>query len=121
MTALLHLAALHLLREQHSDAITTLWAGVGLIYEAGEQDGQKRRLAQLYGLLAHGYLGLGNAKSGVHFFEKAVELLEPMADNVSEVVYEDIQARAFAERLKTVSRSDYDQLAVKIDLTALPR
>jgi tetratricopeptide (TPR) repeat protein len=120
MTALLHLAALHLVRERYSEAITTLWSCVGLIYQANEQDGQKRRLAQIYGLLAHGYLGVGNTKSGVQFFEQAVGLLKPMAGNVSEVVYEDIRARGFAERLKTVSRADYDQLAAKIGLTALP-
>ncbi len=120
MTALLHLAALRLVREQHSEAITALWSCVGLIFQANEQDGQKRRLAQIYGLLAHGYLGVGNAKSGAQFFERTVDLLRPMAGNVSEVVYEDIRAREFAERLKTASRPDYDQLAAKIDLTALP-
>lgn len=121
MTSLLHFAALYLAREAYSDAVTALWAGVGLIRQAGEAEGQKRRLAQIFGLLAHGYLGLGNAVAGANSFKEAVELLRPMADNVSDVVYEDIQAQAFAKQLKKVAPEAYDKLAKEVDLSNLPR
>lgn len=110
MTALSHLAALELAQNRFSGAVTTLWAGIGLIYQADEQKIQKRRLAQLYGLLAHGYLGLGNAKDGANFFKKAVVLLKSMADNVSSVVYEDIQAQDFVKKLRDASPQDYERL-----------
>lgn len=120
MTTLLHVASLQLARGQNSEAVTTLWAGIGLIYQAGEQDSQKRRLSQLYGLLAHGYLELGNADASVQFFEKASKFLEPMASNVAAIVYEDVQARAFVDRLKITSADAYDRLAKRVDLEALP-
>ncbi|HSH31106.1 MAG TPA: tetratricopeptide repeat protein [Candidatus Saccharimonadales bacterium] len=119
MTALLHLAALRFAQDRPSDAVTNLWAGVGLIFQAGEQEGQKRRLAQLYGLLGQAYLGLGNTAGGVEFFAKAIQLLEPMADNVAKVVYEDIRATDFVRKLREKSSQDAKDLESKLDLSRL--
>ena len=77
----------------------------------------KRRLAQLYGLLGHGYLGLGNPKEGAHFFKHAIHLLDEMPENVSQVVIEDVVARGFMKKLKEASKNEYETLI--IDLNSL--
>lgn len=112
MTALSHAAALNLLRDNPSQAVTDLWAGIGLIYGADEQGNQKRRLAQIYGLLAHGYKNIGNTNGGVAYFEKSLALLESMEKNVSEVVLEDIRADEFVDSLKDSAPEAYARLSI---------
>lgn len=120
MTTLLHFGSLYLELKDYSNAATALWAGVGLIYNAGFENKQKRRLAQLYGLLSHSYLGLKNPKFGIQLFKMAIELLVPMTSNVSKVVYEDIKARKFLELIKKSSLKEYKNLTKEITLRNLP-
>ena len=99
-TTLLHFGELHLMQRKYHDAVTCLLAAAGLIVEAGEREGQSRRLAQVYGLLAHGYLNVGNEKMAADYWLKAEKLLSKMKENVAEVVYEDIKLKEFPEKLR---------------------
>jgi hypothetical protein len=119
MTTLLHAAALKLVTHRYSDAITDLWASLGLIYESDSREAQKRRLAQIYGLLAQAYLGLDSPAVAASFFTQAMQLLEPMADNVAAVVYEDIQAGEFIRRLEEADSEAYAKLKKEVSLSRI--
>lgn len=119
MTALMHLAALRALRRHYTEAITTLRACVGLIYEAGEQDNQQRRLAQIYGLMAQALLGLNNASAAADYFMKAMRLLGPMADNVAAVVYDDIRAQEFLTLLNAKAPTIARRISEQADLARI--
>lgn len=121
MTALLPLAGLRLQQKQFNDAISFLWAGIGLIDEAKARPNQSRRLAQLYGLLARGYLETGAVEAAGDYFVKSLKLLEPMADNVAAVVFDDIVAAEFVTSLRQISPDQYQQLLGQVDLDRLKK
>lgn len=98
-TVLVHLAEVNFARKNFGEMVSNLWGAVGLIYLNGEQDKQKRKLAQIYGLLAHGYLELENVKDGKKFYEKAVDLMKDMPNNVAESVKKEIKAEEFVDKL----------------------
>lgn len=100
MTALMHLAELEWARGSWESMLTHLWACLGLIHDAGEAEGQKRRIAQISGGQAWGYLKVGNVKYAEQFLNKALDLLDEMPEAVRTVVYDDIQVRRLADELK---------------------
>jgi len=115
MTALLHIGTLDLKRDKDDEAATALWAGVGLIFANDAQDGQQRRLAQLYGLLAHSYLGLQNYNQAKHLFARAVDMLDLMAANVAAVVYDDIAATGLLAAFEHRDKDFFHKYHTKVE------
>jgi tetratricopeptide (TPR) repeat protein len=99
MTTLLHRAGLRLEQKNNSAAIDDLEAALGLIFDSASQSVQQRRLAQIYGLLAHAYLGLANPATAKRYFADAKTLLESMTDSAAAAVRKDIKADELAAKL----------------------
>ncbi|MBU1110534.1 tetratricopeptide repeat protein [Patescibacteria group bacterium] len=90
MTTLLHLAELEYHQQNFQGLIDNARQALGIIYEQNEQGGQKRRLAQIHGLLAHGYLGLKSHARAKEHYQKSLELIEALDEKAKELVLEDI-------------------------------
>lgn len=116
MTALLNLAGLEFAEKKYTQMITDLWAARALIFYQGEEKGQERRLAQIYGLLAQGYCGVGNTNLGVKFLKHALILLQPMSKEVRDVVYEDFKAQDLIRLIKNKSPQAYESLSEEFNL-----
>lgn len=96
MTALTHLAAIYFTTKHYGRMLANLEAALGLIYEYDMQKEQTRRLAQIWGLMAHGYLHLENKETARHFAKKSFAVIEKMSETAAAPVKKDI----YAEDLK---------------------
>ena len=92
MTALMHLAVLYFTTEHYGRMLANLEAALGLIYEYDMQDEQTRRLAQIWGLMAHGYLKCGNPETARHFAKKSFAVINSLSESAAEPVKKDIRA-----------------------------
>ena len=90
MTALMHLGQLLLAIDQPSDSVTTLRAAQAIILDNRDSANYGRRLAQIYGQLAHGYLQLGDRSDAAQLAERAEALLAHMDAKVQAVVRREI-------------------------------
>ena len=99
MTALLHLGQLLLAIDQPSEAVTTLWAAQAMIADNGGGDQHERRLAQIYGQLARGYLLLGNSSEASRLIKRTESLLTRMDSSAQRVVRRDIDLEALQSEL----------------------
>lgn len=100
MTALMHLGSLYFKTEHYGRMLANLEAALGLIYEYDMQDVQTRRLAQIWGLMAHGYLKCGNPETARHFAEKSFAVINELSDSAAEPVKKDIQADKLRQLLQ---------------------
>ena len=119
MSALLDWAKLNFIQQDYHQMITKLWACIGLISEHRAGEIQYRRLAQIYGYLAQGYLHLQNIDWAVVFINKSYQFLKIMPDKVRQPVIHDIQVDNFLQTLKQNHHHQYTTLINQIDLKLL--
>jgi len=86
MTGLIEMSQILLMKEQFDEMLTTTQAAYGILLEVGEQNNQQRRLAEIYGLLAWGYLKQGNIEYAKNYLNKSEQLLSKMEENVQKIV-----------------------------------
>lgn len=82
MTTLLGFANLDFQEKKYQQMLDKLWACLGLIYEKGDYEIQKRRSVEIYGLLGKGYEATGAVELARKFREKARGFLEGMSEDV---------------------------------------
>lgn len=92
MTTLMHLGSLYFATGHHGRMLANLEAALGLIYEYNMQAEQTRRLAQIWGLMAHGYLHLENLETARHFARKAFNVIATLSESAAGPVKKDINA-----------------------------
>lgn len=112
LTALGNWAEMDFALARFSNALTKLWASRGILAAIGEDDNQKRRIAQIFGGIGHCYLELENKEFAIEYFQKSLDLLGKMSKDVAGVVYEDIQTKRFLESLKSKFPNDYSRLTI---------
>jgi tetratricopeptide (TPR) repeat protein len=100
MTALMHLGSLYFATEHHGRMLANLEAALGLIYEHGMQDEHSRRLSQIWGLMAHGYLAHQNVDTARRYAKKAFALIESLSKTAQGPLHKDIQAEKLKEHLR---------------------
>ncbi len=99
LTALMHLGGLYLAAGHADRALANLQASLGLIYEYNMQHEQTRRLAQIWGLMAHCYLAHGNRATAKHFVQKSFAVIEGLSPSAQEPLRKDIQLDRLREQL----------------------
>ncbi len=92
ITALMHLGALYFATKHYGRMLANVEAALGLIYEHGFYESQSRRLAQIYGLMSHGYLHSGHQASAKHFAKKSLDIINSLDTAAQESVKKDISA-----------------------------
>ncbi len=92
LTAVGQLAGWYFIAKDYSLAQTHIEAALGLIYEHNMQDSQQRRLAQLWGSLAHCYLAQNNPGSAKHFAKKALGVINTLSPDAQKPLRKDIKA-----------------------------
>lgn len=100
MTALVSLGAVYFATQHYGRMLANVEAALGLIYEHGMYESQTRRLAQIYGLMAHGYLGSGHKASAAHFAKKSLDIISSFEADVQSPLRKDVQADKLEELLK---------------------
>ncbi len=116
MTVLLDWAKLNFVQQDFHQMITKLWSCVGIISENRVGESQYRRLAQIYGLLAQGYLHLNNSTWSVNLFVKSYHFLKVLPENVRQPVLADIKTTDFLNTLKQKDQQQYSALTNQIDV-----
>lgn len=86
MTTLLGFANLDYKENRIQEMINKLWACLGIIYEKGDYDIQKRRLVEIYGLLAKGYEVTAARKLAVKLREKEKGFLKQLSKEARQVL-----------------------------------
>lgn len=99
ITALMNLGGLYYLTKHYGRMLANIEAALGLIYEHGMYESQTRRLAQIYGLMAHGYLQSGHQASAKHFAKKSLGIINSFEPEVQGPVRKDVQADALEKLL----------------------
>ena len=99
MTTLMHLGSLYFATGHYGRMLANLEAALGLIYEYNMQEEQTRRLAQIWGLMAHGYLNLENMETARYFAEKSFTVIHNLSESAAGPVKKDIQAEALQHQL----------------------
>lgn len=92
LTALLHLSALYFETKHYDRMLANAEAALGLVYEYDMYDKQTRRLAQIYGLMAHGYLNSANQSFAKHFAKKSLDIINNLDENTQGPLRKDVQA-----------------------------
>lgn len=92
MTTLLGYANLDFQEKRLREMIDKLWAALGMIYEKGDYEIQKRRLVEIYGLLAKGYEATGATELAGRYREKAKKFLKEMPEEVQKNLNELIRS-----------------------------
>jgi hypothetical protein len=72
--------------------LANLQAALGLIYEHDMNKEHTRRLAQIRGLIAHGYLNCGNQESARYFARKSLDGIAELSKTAQEPLLQDVQA-----------------------------
>jgi tetratricopeptide (TPR) repeat protein len=99
MTALLHYSALHITMGNYGWALDKLEAALGLIYEHHMQDEQTRRLAQIWGLMAHSYLRHNNRTTARYYAEKSFNIIYGLSESAQIPLLKDIDADVLKRKL----------------------
>jgi tetratricopeptide (TPR) repeat protein len=92
LTALGQLAGCYFMTKEYGLAQTHVEAALGIIYEHNMQDTQQRRLAQLWGSLAHCYLAQDNRGSAKHFAKKSLDIINSLSPDAQKPLRKDILA-----------------------------
>jgi tetratricopeptide (TPR) repeat protein len=100
ITALKHLGKLQLDLGDSNQAITTLWAAIAIIKEAGAEATTQHRLSQLYGYLVRGYLEVGNRSQATYLLNRVDLILSHMDVKTGEVVSRDLDLTILRDRLR---------------------
>jgi len=101
MTVLLDWARLSKYQEDHHQMITKLWAALGLIlHYQSESSHHQYRLAEIYGLLAQGYLSLGNIAQATQLFHSCLQYLQSMPDPVQQNILHSLNVSQFLKQLQ---------------------
>ncbi len=107
-TAYMHLAQLRLRQKEFKSALVySHTAAKTLARQNPEMDFNQamdyfgRRSAQIYGIMAQSYLGLGNTKLAGDYFVKSLDYIKPLAADAAEVLLQDIGAGDFVESIKS--------------------
>ena len=101
MTALFNIAEILFLQDNPS-FLTYAQAALALIYEAQAASEQKRRLAQIYILLAHGYQQNGNQGQALKFLQRGESLLQELEDpEARKVIARELDLDQLKERIKS--------------------
>lgn len=100
MTALMHMGALYFATQHYGRMLANLEAALGLIYEHGMHDTQTRRLAQIYGLMAHGYLQSGHQASAAHFAKKSLDIINGLSSEAQKPLRKDVQTHELEKLVK---------------------
>lgn len=119
MTACLAMAGLDFKQEKYPAMLLKLWSAIGLIHQNDGGEEHHRRLAQIFGLLSHGYLKLKNEYLAVEYLVKSLVLVVPMKDVVREIIYEDFDACGLITDLKQGHPDEFQILVQRIDLKEL--
>jgi tetratricopeptide (TPR) repeat protein len=99
MTALYHLSSLYFATQHYGRMLANLEAALGLIYEYNMQDEQQRRLAQIWGMMAHGYLHSDNPDTARHFAKKSFAIINTLSESAQKPLKKDIDAARLAKVL----------------------
>lgn len=94
MTTLLGFANLDFQEKRLREMIDKLWAALGMIYEKGDYGIQKRRLVEIYGLLAKGYEATGATEMVERLRDKARGFLKEMPEEVKQDLEKTLQINA---------------------------
>jgi len=92
LTALMHLAALYLKTKDYGQMLANAEAALGLIYEYDMYEAQTRRIAQIYALMAEGYLQSGSKAFSEHFAKKALDKIKQLEPDAQKLVRKDIES-----------------------------
>lgn len=100
VTTLLPLAGLEFKHQHYQNMLDYLLRAEQLINDSNEIDNQTRRLIQIYGLMAHAYIGLGNKTKATQMFEQTKELMSIIeTKSARDVLYEDIDYNKLKKEL----------------------
>lgn len=99
LTALLHLGALYYATKHFGRMMANAEAALGIIYEHQLEKDHTRRLAQVYGMLAHGFLHHANHLAATHYAQKAFAILETFSEGAKKPILKDIDAPALKQQL----------------------
>jgi tetratricopeptide (TPR) repeat protein len=99
MTALMHLGSLYFATKHYGRMLANLQAALGIIYEFDMQHEQTRRLAEIWGLLAHGYIHHQNHKTATYFAQKALAEIKTMNPDAQGPILKHIQANLLRKQL----------------------
>jgi tetratricopeptide (TPR) repeat protein len=92
LTTLLHFGSLELLRSDFNMALTHLQAALGVIYEHNLQKEHTRRLAQIWGFMAHAYARGGDEETARYFAKKSLKNIYALSAGAQAPLLEDIHA-----------------------------
>lgn len=99
MTTLMHLGSLYFGAKHYDKMLINLQAALGLIYEYDMQEEQTRRLAQIWGLMAHGYLHRNNLETARHFAQKSFNIIDELSESAAAPVKKDIKSEELRQHL----------------------
>ncbi len=92
LTAVGQLAGYYFAIKEYGLAQTHVEAALGLMYEHNMQDSQQRRMAQLWGSLAHCYLQNNNSGSAKHFAKKSLDIIKSLSPDAQKPLRKDVHA-----------------------------
>lgn len=99
VTALMHLGTLYFVNGHSGRMLANLQAALGLIYEHNLHHMHTRRLAQIWGLMAHGYLRFGNKATARHFAKKSLQIIDNLSPDAQKPLQKDVQADVLSKLL----------------------
>ena len=99
LTALLHMSSLYIVQGHPGRALANAQASLGLVYEHGLKRQQTRRLAQIWGAMAHSYLALGNEVTARHFTLKAISGITGLSEKAQAPVKKDMNLELLRQKL----------------------
>lgn len=99
ITALHHLGALYFVTKQYERMLVNLEAALGLVYEYNMQAEHTRRLAQIWGLMAHAYLHYDNIETARHFTQKSFNVIDSLSETAQTPLKKDIEATTLQQKL----------------------
>lgn len=97
MTTLLHGGELYIKLEKFNEALLYLQAGMGILYENRLEDTHKRRMAQIWGLMAHAYLGLGVRDNAQHYARRALFIIDSLDKDAQKPLIKDVDGAKLRE------------------------
>ncbi|MBU0708690.1 tetratricopeptide repeat protein [Patescibacteria group bacterium] len=101
MTTLLHLAELAYQQQNYQKILSYTNQSLEIINNNNQQEKQQRRLAQIHGLLALGYLNLGDKQAALQHYQKVAPLIAHLTTEGKNVVLADIRADQLEKQFQT--------------------
>lgn len=120
-TVLIDWSLLAYKKKDYHQTITKLWAALGLIHQAQAAGNQKRRLAEIYGLLAIAYLRLNNLSWATNLFLASLDNLKDMPETARAPVLQFNKSAKFIKKLYKVDHTSYNELVQKSPILEIKR